>query len=49
VKIKVYKIIILSDVLCGCEASSLTFKEQHRLRFSKYRAAEEDIWVRRKR
>jgi hypothetical protein len=32
VKIKIYKIIILPVVLCGCETLSLTLREVHRLR-----------------
>jgi hypothetical protein len=32
VKIKIYKIIILPAVLCGCETWSLTLREEHRLR-----------------
>jgi hypothetical protein len=32
VKIKIHKTIILSVVLYGCETSSLTLKEEHRLR-----------------
>ena len=31
-KIKIYRIIILSVVLCGCETWSLTFREERRLR-----------------
>jgi hypothetical protein len=31
-KIKIYKIVILSVVLCGCETWSLTLREEHRLR-----------------
>jgi hypothetical protein len=32
VKVKVYKTIILPVVLYGCETSSLTIREEHRLR-----------------
>jgi hypothetical protein len=32
VKIKIYKTIILPVVLYGCETSSLTLREEHRLR-----------------
>jgi hypothetical protein len=32
VKVKIYKTMILSVVLYGCETWSLTFKEEHRLR-----------------
>jgi hypothetical protein len=31
-KVKIYKTIILPVVLCGCEAWSLTLREQHKLR-----------------
>jgi hypothetical protein len=32
VKVKIYKTIILPVVLYGCETSSLTLREEHRLR-----------------
>jgi hypothetical protein len=32
VKVKIYKTIILSVVLYGCEAWSLTLREEHRLK-----------------
>jgi hypothetical protein len=32
VKVKIYKTIILSFVLYGCETCSLTLREEHRLR-----------------
>jgi hypothetical protein len=32
VKVKIYKTIILPDVLYGCETWSLTLREEHRLR-----------------
>ena len=32
IKIKIYRPIILSVVLCGCETWSLTLREEHRLR-----------------
>jgi hypothetical protein len=32
VKVKIYKTIILSIVLYGCETWSLTLREEHRLR-----------------
>ena len=32
IKIKIYRTIILSDVLHGCEISSITWKEERRLR-----------------
>jgi hypothetical protein len=31
-KIRIYKTIIFSVVLCGCETWSLTLREEHRLR-----------------
>ena len=31
-KIKIYRTIILADVLYGCETWSLTLREEHRLR-----------------
>jgi hypothetical protein len=31
VKVKIYKTVILSAVLCGCETWSVTLKEEHRL------------------
>jgi hypothetical protein len=31
-KIKIYKILILPVVLCGCKTWSLTLREEHRLR-----------------
>jgi hypothetical protein len=31
-KIKIYRSIILSDILCGCESWSLTLREERRLR-----------------
>jgi hypothetical protein len=32
IKIRIYKIIILPLVLCGCETLSLTLREEYRLR-----------------
>jgi hypothetical protein len=32
IKIKIYKTVILSVVLYGCETLSLTLREEHRLR-----------------
>jgi hypothetical protein len=32
VKVKIYKTIILSVVLCGCKTWSVTLREKHRLR-----------------
>jgi hypothetical protein len=37
VKVKVYRTLILSVVFYGCEASSLIFREEHRLRFLEHR------------
>jgi hypothetical protein len=37
-KIKIYKTLILSFVLYGCETWSLTLREEHRLRDSEIRA-----------
>jgi hypothetical protein len=37
VKVKIYKTIILSDVLYGCETLSLALREEHRLRVFKNR------------
>jgi hypothetical protein len=37
-KIKIYRTIILSVVLCGCETWSLTLREEHRLRVFENRA-----------
>jgi hypothetical protein len=37
VKVKIYKTIILPVVLYGCEAWSLTLREEHRLRVSENR------------
>jgi hypothetical protein len=37
VKVKIYKTIILSVVLYGCETWSLTLREEHRLRVSENR------------
>jgi hypothetical protein len=31
-KIRIYRTIILSMALCGCETWSLTLREEHRLR-----------------
>jgi hypothetical protein len=42
VKIKIYKTIILSVVLYGCENPSLTLREEHRLRVLE-NGAEENI------
>ena len=36
-KIKIYRTIIFPVVLCGCEAWSLTLREEHRLRVSENR------------
>jgi len=37
IKIKIYRTIILPDVLCGCETWSFTLKEEPRLRVFKNR------------
>jgi hypothetical protein len=44
-KIKIYRTIILSVVLYGCETWSLTLREEHRLRVLREEGAEEDIWA----
>jgi hypothetical protein len=31
-KVKIYRIVILPVVLCGCETWSLTLRDEHRLR-----------------
>jgi hypothetical protein len=31
IKIRIYRILILPEVLCGCETWSLTLREKHRL------------------
>jgi hypothetical protein len=49
VKIKVDRTLILPVVLYGCEASSLTFREEHRLRFFEYRLLRKVFDLRRKR
>jgi hypothetical protein len=41
VKVKIYKTIILSIVLYGCETWSLTLREEHRLRVSENRVLRE--------
>jgi hypothetical protein len=41
VKVKMYKTIILPVVLYGCETSSLTLKEEHRLRVFENRVGPE--------
>jgi hypothetical protein len=54
-KIKIYKTVILQVVLYGCETSSLTLGEEHRLRVSENRVLrrifgpkrEEDGWWRK--
>jgi hypothetical protein len=37
-KIRIYRIIILPVVLCGCETWSLTFRQEQRLRVFENRA-----------
>jgi hypothetical protein len=44
-KIKIYKTVILSVVLYGCETWSLTLREEHRLRVFENKSVEEDIWT----
>jgi hypothetical protein len=44
VKVKMYETIILPVVLYGCEASSFTLREEHRLRMFE-NGAEENIWT----
>jgi hypothetical protein len=42
---RIYKTIILPVVLYGCETSSLTLREEYRLRMFENRCAEENIWI----
>jgi hypothetical protein len=44
IKIRIYKTIILSVVLYGCENLSVTLEEEHRLRVFE-NGAEENIWT----
>jgi hypothetical protein len=44
IKIKIYETVLLPVVLLGCEAWSLTFREEQRLRVFKNRVLE-DIWT----
>jgi hypothetical protein len=37
IKVKIYKTVILSVVLYGCEFSSLILRQEHRLRVFGYR------------
>jgi hypothetical protein len=43
-KVKIYKTIILPDVLHGCETWSLTLREEHRLGVFE-NGAEDNIWI----
>jgi hypothetical protein len=42
IKVRIYKTIILSVVLYGCEIWSLTLREEHRLRVSENRVLRRD-------
>jgi hypothetical protein len=44
-KFKIHRIVILTVELYGCEAWSLTLREEHRLRVFLVQNAEEDIWT----
>jgi hypothetical protein len=44
-KIKIYRTIILTVVLYGCETWSLTLREERRLRVFENRVLEESIWT----
>jgi hypothetical protein len=43
-QIKIYKTVISTVVLYGCETFSLTLREEHRMRVSE-NGVEEDIWT----
>jgi hypothetical protein len=43
-KMRIYKTIILSVVLYGCETLSLTLREEHKVRVFE-NGAEENIWT----
>jgi hypothetical protein len=43
-KVRIYKTLILSVVLYGCESWSLTLQEEHRLGVFE-NGSEEDIWT----
>jgi hypothetical protein len=45
IKIKIYRTVILLDVLYGCETWSLTLTEEHRLMVLDNRVSEKDIWA----
>jgi hypothetical protein len=45
VNIKIYRAIILFIVLCGCETSLLTLREERRVRVFENWGAEEDLWA----
>jgi hypothetical protein len=44
-KIKIYRTIMLPVVLYGCEAWSLTLREERRLKVFENRVAEESVWA----
>jgi hypothetical protein len=44
-QVKIYKTIILSVVLYGCETWSLTLREEHKLRGFYEQGVEENIWT----
>jgi hypothetical protein len=46
-KIKIYRAIILSVVLCGCETGSLTLREERRLRVYENRVLMRIFWPKR--
>jgi len=41
IKLKIHRTVVLPVVLCGCEAWSLTVREEHRLRLLERRELEE--------
>jgi hypothetical protein len=45
IKIRTFETIILPVVLYGCRTSSLTLREEHRLRMFEDRVVEENIWA----
>ena len=47
VKIEIYRTIIMSVVLYGCETWSLTFREECRLRVFEYRVLRRIFWPKR--
>ena len=46
-KVKTYKTIILPVVLYGCETSSLTLREEHRLRVFENKVLRKIFWAKR--